>query len=145
MKALTLFTRRARFMVSAWDTINNNRRLGPRYKARLSASVSVVEAGTDESEWPSVLAYTRDISSGGMALVVPSLRLGCHDLNEGDNLLQIVLAISARASIRITARLVHCGLFNQDESGIGYLMGVRIEEISAEDRGLYDEFISNLH
>lgn len=133
-------------MSSAWDAIkNNNRRHGTRHKARLSASVSLVEKETDESEWPSVLAYTRDISSGGLALVVPSQRIGCHELNQGDHVLRIVLAISARASIRITARLVHCTLFNQDESGIGYLIGVSIEDMSAGDRVLYDEFISSFY
>ena len=104
-----------------------------------------MEAETNESEWPSVLAYTRDISRDGMAIVVPSLQMGCHDLNTGDYVLRIVLAISAEASVRMLARLVHCGLFNQDESGIGYLIGVKIEEISAEDQILYDEFISSLH
>ena len=133
-------------MSSAWDAIkNNNRRRGTRHKARLSASVSLVEKETDESEWPSVLAYTRDISSGGLALIVPSLRLGCHDLDQGDYVLRIILAISSEASITITARLVHCGFFNQDESGIGYLIGVRIEAMSAEDRVLYDEFISSFY
>ena len=133
-------------MSSAWDTINsNNRRLGPRHKVRLSASVSLIETETDESEWPSVLAYTRDISRGGMALLVPSLQMGCHELDKGDYVLRIVLALSAEASIRTTARVVHCGLFNQDESGIGYLIGVNIEEISAEDQALYDEFISSLY
>ncbi len=133
-------------MSSAWDTINNNnRRIGPRHKVRLPASVSLIETETDESEWPSVLAYTRDISRGGMALVVPSLHVGCHDLNQGDYVLRIHLAISAETSIGILARLVHCGLFNQDESGIGYLIGVKFEEMSAEDRVLYDEFTSSLY
>lgn len=133
-------------MFSAWDTINNNnRRLVPRHRVRLSASVSLIEAETDESEWPSVLSYTRDVSRGGMALLIPSLQIGCHELDKGEYVLRIVLAISADASVRIVARLVHCGLFNQDESGIGYLIGIRIEEMSAEDRVIYDEFISSLH
>ncbi len=133
-------------MFSAWDTINNkNRRHMPRHKVRLSASVSLIETETDESEWPSVLAYTRDISQAGMALVVPSLQMGCHDLNKGDYVLRVILAISAETSVRILARLIHCGLFNQDELGIGYLIGVNIEEMSGEDRVLYDEFIGSLY
>lgn len=131
-------------MSSAWNTIkNSNRRLLPRHKVRLSASVSLIERDASESEWPSVLAYTRDIGSAGLALIVPTLRLGCHDLDKGDYVLRIILALSTQVSIRITARLVHCGLFNQDESGIGYLIGVRIEDISPEDRILYDEFLSS--
>lgn len=109
---------------------------------RLSASVSLVEQGADESEWPSVLAYTRDISASGMALILPSTRLGCHDLQSGDYLLRIILAISNETHIRITARLIHCELSTQNESEIGFLLGMRIEEISAEDRILYDEVVN---
>lgn len=129
-------------MSSAWDTINRNRRAEPRRKVRLSASVSLVEQGADESQWPSVLAYTRDISASGMALIVPSTQLGCHDLKSGDYLLRIILAISNETRLRITARLVHCELSNQHEPEIGFLLGVRIEEISAEDRVLYDEIVN---
>jgi PilZ domain len=132
-------------MFSAWDTINNNRRIGPRYRARVAVSVSVIEPETEESQWPSVLAYTRDVSRAGMAIVLPSSRLGCYELNEGDYIVRIVLAISAQASVHITARLAHCGVFSEDETGSGYLIGVKIEEMSAEDRLLYDEFIGGLH
>jgi hypothetical protein len=129
-------------MSSAWDTINRNRRAEPRRKVRLSASVSLVEQEGDEHEWPSVLAYTRDISASGMALIVPSTRLGCHDLQSGDYLLRIILAISNETSVRITARLVHCELANQKESEIGFLLGVKIEELTPEDRVLYDEAVN---
>ncbi|HVG34228.1 MAG TPA: PilZ domain-containing protein [Pyrinomonadaceae bacterium] len=130
-------------MSSAWDTINRNRRSEPRRKVRLSASVSLVEQDADESQWPSVLAYTRDISASGMSLIVPSTQLGCHDLKSGDYLLRIILAISNETSVRITARLVHCELANQKDSEIGFLLGVKIEELSADDRVLYDEVINS--
>lgn len=129
-------------MSSAWDTINRNRRAEPRRQVRLSASVSLVEQEGEENEWPSVLAYTRDISKSGMALIVPSTRLGCHDLKSGDYLLRIILAVSHETSIRATARLVHCELANRKESEIGFLLGVKIEEIGAKDRILYDEAVS---
>jgi PilZ domain len=131
-------------MFSAWDTIKNNRRGGPRYRARLPVSVSLVEPETIESQWPSVLAYTRDVSSEGMSIVLLSARLGCYELNEGDYVLRIVLAVSNEASVQITARLVHCGVLTEDDARVGFLVGVKIEEISPEDRTLYDEFISSL-
>ncbi|HEX8136772.1 MAG TPA: PilZ domain-containing protein [Pyrinomonadaceae bacterium] len=131
-------------MFSAWDTINRNRRVSPRYRARLPVSVSLVEPDTEESRWPSVLAYTRDVSREGMSIILLSPRLGCHELNKGDYNFQIILAVSSEASVRVTARLVHCGVFNEDEAGAGYLVGVKIEEIGPEDRLLYDEFIGGL-
>jgi hypothetical protein len=131
-------------MFSAWDTINNNRRTGPRYRARMPVSVSLVEPETEQSQWPSVLAYTRDVSREGMSIVLPSSRLGCHELNAGDHILRIVLAVSTEASVHLTARLMHCGVFSEDEAGVGYLIGVKIEELSPEDRLLYDEFIGGL-
>ena len=131
-------------MFSAWDVINSNRRQNARYKARLMASVSLVVEESEESDLATVLSYTKDLSREGMALILPSTRMGCHDLSAGDHLLSIILAISTEANLSLTARVVHCGLY-EDESGTGYLVGVRIEEISAEDRILYDEFIGGLH
>jgi len=130
-------------MFSAWDTINSNRRLNPRHKARIRAGVSLFFAEIEDRDRTSVLAYTRDLSRDGMALVLPSARMGSHDLCEGDHVLEIVLAISNGANVRLTARLVHCGLY-EDESGASYLVGVRIETMSAEDRTLYDQFIEGL-
>ncbi|HEX8773891.1 MAG TPA: PilZ domain-containing protein [Pyrinomonadaceae bacterium] len=132
-------------MFSAWDIINNNRRIAPRHKIRLPASVSLVEKETDESLWPSILAYTRDVSLAGLALVVPTTRMGCHELGEGDYLLKVILAISHDVSVQLIARLMHCGVLSEDEAGAGYLVGAKIEEISAEDRALYEEFIGGLH
>ncbi|HEV2912444.1 MAG TPA: PilZ domain-containing protein [Pyrinomonadaceae bacterium] len=131
-------------MFSAWDIINSNRRLNPRHKVRLMASVSLVLKESEESEAASVLAYTRDLSRDGLAIVLPSARMGCHDLSAGEYQLSIILAISAESSVRLTARLIHCEIF-EDESGAGYLVGVRIEDLNAEDRTLYDEFIGGLH
>jgi len=132
-------------MFSAWDIINSNRRIAPRHKVRLPASVSLVEKETDESLWPSILAYTRDVSLAGLALVVPTTRMGCHELSEGDHLLKIILAISHDVSIHLTARLMHCGVLSEDEAGAGYLIGAKIEELNAEDRILFDEFLGSLH
>jgi hypothetical protein len=132
-------------MFSAWDIINNNRRIAPRHKVRLPASVSLVEKETDESLWPSILAYTRDVSVSGLALVMPTIRMGCHELSEGDHVIKIVLAISHEVSVQLIASLMHCGVLSEDEAGAGYLIGAKIEEISAEDRALYDEFIGGLH
>jgi hypothetical protein len=132
-------------MFSAWDTINNNRRIAPRHKIRLPASVSLVEKETDESLWPSILAYTRDVSLAGLALVVPTTRMGCRELSEGDHVLKIILAISHEVSVHLITRLMHCGVLSEDEAGAGYLLGAKIEEMSVEDRALYEEFIGGLH
>ncbi|HEX8144906.1 MAG TPA: PilZ domain-containing protein [Pyrinomonadaceae bacterium] len=132
-------------MFSAWDTINRNRRMEARYRTRLPASVSVVESGIAESRWPSILGYTRDVSRDGMALVIPTSRLGCYELGQGDHRLRIFLAISAEVRVGMIVRLVHCGVFSEDEAEAGYLIGVKIEELGPEDRLLYDEFIASLH
>ena len=92
----------------------------------------------------SLLAYTRVVSLEGLALVMPTSRMGCHELTEGDHVLKIVLAISHEISVSIVARLIHCGALRDHEAGAGYLLGVKIEEISAADRILYNEFIGSL-
>lgn len=131
-------------MASAWETIRRDRRQGPRYKVSLRASVSVIEAATGHSHGDVVLAQTRDVSREGLCLVMPSTRLGPHDLNEGDHAVLIVLALPAGDSVRIEGRLAHCLPLKDGDPTAGCLAGFVITRLSAEDRALYDDFIAGL-
>ena len=126
-------------MASAWETISNNRRRETRYKVRLTASVSIVEEA-EENQWPTVLAYTRDVSREGMCLVMPSSRMGCHNLEEANHVLRVILVLPSGVSIGLECQLVYCTTYTA-ESEAGYLAGVKITEINLEDRTVYNELI----
>lgn len=127
---------------SAWETIRNNRRREPRYRVRLMASVSVIEQ-IEESRWATVLSYTRDVSREGLCLIIPSSRMGCHNLEEANHVLQVVLVLPDGASVTLDGQLIYCTVYNA-EPETGYLAGVKIAEINSEDRARYDEFIDSL-
>lgn len=130
-------------MASAWETISNNRRREPRYRVRLTASVSIVE-GVEENQWDTVLAYTRDISREGLCLIMPSSRMGCHNLEEASHLLQIRLVLPNGVSLKLESQLVYC-LTSAAESEVGYLAGVKIREFGPGDQTSYSDFIDGLY
>lgn len=126
-------------MASAWETIRRDRRQEPRYMVSLRASVSVIDAATGQSHGDVVLAQTRDVSREGLSLVLPSSRLGAHDLAEGNHSVLIVLALPAGDSVKIEGRLAHC-LPLAD----GCQAGFQITRLSEEDRAIYHDFIAGL-
>jgi hypothetical protein len=130
---------------SAWETINNNRRREPRHKVRLTASVSLIGQEIEESQTTTVLAYTRDISKAGLCLVMPSSHMGCHNLEEGNHVLRIVLVLPAGTSVRMEGQLMYCLPFDAEGFGGGYLSGVKLTESSPEDYTLYHDFIETLN
>jgi hypothetical protein len=129
-------------MASAWETISNNRRRETRYRVRLTASVSIVE-GLDENQWPTSLAYTRDLSREGLCLVMPSSRMGCHNLEDANHVMRVILVLPSGVSIDLQSQLVYCTTYTA-ESDAGYLAGVKIMKINLEDRIVYNEFIGSL-
>ena len=131
-------------MASAWETIRRDRRREPRHKVSLRASVSVIEAVTEQSQGEVILAQTRDVSRDGLCLVLPSSRLGPHDLSEGDHTVLIVLALPSGESVKMEGRLAHCLPLPGGAPEAGCLAGFQITRLSAEDRDAYHDFINSL-
>lgn len=129
-------------MATAWEIISTNRRRETRYGVRLTASVSIVEEG-EEHQWPTVLAYTRDVSREGLCLVMPSSRMGCHYLEDANHVMRVILVLPDGVSVRLESQLVYCTTYTV-ESEAGYLAGVKITEINSQDRMVYDDFINRL-
>lgn len=116
----------------------STRRRGARYSARIPFQVSVADAkpGGAAGAKPaqSLAGHTRDLGEGDLNLIVPSIRIGGDYLTLKDNKLSITLELPSGAIslIAVPAR------FEQlDGEGEGYLVGVRIEEMSAPARELY--------
>lgn len=128
------------------EIFGNDRRRVIRRKVRLPASVSLIETETTANSTaypPTTLGYTRDISAGGLALIVPSVALGGHDLASAEQMLRIILALPSGNVLMHVAVVRHERL---DESGadIGYLIGLSISEMSEDDRTLYAEYMHTL-
>ncbi|HJU55539.1 MAG TPA: PilZ domain-containing protein [Pyrinomonadaceae bacterium] len=131
-------------MASAWETISSDRRREPRYKLSLRASVSVIEPGAEESRLATVLAHTRDVSKGGLSLVIPDASLGSHSLGEGSHDVLVVVVLPAGDSVKLEGRLAYCIPLKADEPVAGCLAGILITALGPEDRAAYYDFIDSL-
>ena len=87
-----------------------------------------------------VEGYTRDLSATGLALVVPTIRAGDHYLTgEGRSLL--VTLEHPKGPLTLKVSPVRYEQLDESETERGYLIGVRITEMSDADRARYDAYL----
>ena len=124
----------------------SNRRRAPRFDARLSFSVSIVDekAGRENTRPPQTLVgRTRNLSETGFALVVPSLRLGTHKLNDGDSTLRLMLDLPAgTAEIHVVP--VRSYQLAEKDMDSGHFIGAKITHLSDDARALLTKFLRSL-
>ena len=119
-----------------------NRRYAPRYLTRLPVAVSLLDARP--RAYPAALeGHTRDISSCGLALVLPAIRMGERYLTGDGSLLRVTLRLPA-GSIQLHAVAARYERLGDEDSETGYLVGVRIKEMTDHDRALYEEYLATL-
>lgn len=123
-----------------------DRRRAKRYKTRLLVNVSLPGAKTGNSSTrrvPSLQGHTRDISTSGIAVIVPSIRIGGHYLTGEDRTLRLTLALPAGPT-EVQVVPVRYERLEEDPTEEGYLIGARITEMSDNDRGRYLAYIRTL-
>ena len=75
--------------------------------------------------------------------MVPAIRIGEHYL-AGENCRLVIKLELPAGPVEIQATPVRYERFDEDESDMGYLIGVSITEMSETDRGRYNEYIASL-
>ena len=119
----------------------NERRLSPRYlvpeEEPLIAGVALLGAGERRR---SLTGRVRDISESGLSLLLPTGE-ECEELSERGRSLAVALTLPSGA-IRLRAEVAHCDA-RRGRGGVlaGYLVGVRIREITADDHDRLAEYI----
>ncbi len=119
-----------------------DRRRFPRRKAQRTARLmfNVSVEGAADGRMLSVEGHTLDVSENGLALVVPSLRVGDDLLTDPGCTLRIVLLDIPSGQVEIHARSVrHEPLEGPLEQ---HLIGVEITRMNESDRY---RFVSYLH
>ena len=118
------------------EYLGNRRRL-PRYRVRLSVRVSPVRAATptrvNTSEQDALYGYTRDMSASGLALVLPAIRINNIYLMGEGRTLEILIEHESEPIV-IYAVPVRYERLEEGEADKGYLIGVRISEMTDGDR-----------
>ncbi len=134
-----------RSIVSRLRELAGDRRHAYRHQVRLVFTVSIhppTGHANGRRPVPSIQGYTRDISSSGLALIVPAIRIGEHYLTGEDRRLKVVLELPTDP-IEIIVTPVRYEPLDDLEDEQGFLIGVRITEMSSKDREDYNSYIKS--
>ena len=137
---------RVRTIAARLRGLIGNRRYAKRRTVRLPCSVSLVDrrTGANGSSRPRSLAgHTLDISTTGMSLIVPAIRIGERYLVGDSRKLQIKLELPS-APIDIQAAPVRYERLEEHEVETGYLIGVRVTGMSEQDQAQFKEYVDTL-
>lgn len=120
----------------------DDRRHARRRNVRLLVSVSVLEASRTNGKRPisGLEGYTADISTTGLSLVLPAIRIGEHYLTGENRTLLIALELPS-GSVQIQATSVRYESIDGDGSENGYIVGVRIREMSDDHRERFTSYL----
>ena len=135
-----------RRIVSSLRRFIGNRRHSKRVRARLAFTISLSDPrlGSNGSRrLPALNGHTLDVSFTGLALVVPAIRIGEHYLAGDERKLHVKLELPTGPVEMKVAAVRYEGL-EESRDASGYLIGVRITEMSDQHRASYDSYISKL-
>jgi hypothetical protein len=127
-----------------------NRRRAPRYVTHLEVGLALnvslpgADAAKKETQPLKLAGYTRDISASGLALIVPSIRVGGQYVTGENRRLRIMLKLPT-GPIEIHATPVRYSPLDEDDGvDTGYLVGVQIVSMSDEDRARFTAYLEQM-
>jgi hypothetical protein len=133
-------------MIGSLREFFGNRRRARRYRLRLPFHVSLFDPRQTREQLegaPHLTGITCDISSSGLGLAVPAIRINDRYLTAPDQTLRLMLEFPFGLVEMRVAPVRYQQLDREDVPG-DYLIGVRIAEISDEDRARFDEYLKGL-
>lgn len=111
---------------------------------RLSVSVmpapDVRGARSSQAVRDALYGYTRDISATGLALILPAIRINNIYLAGEDRTLEILVEDEGEPIVIYAAPVRYEKLDDEDKDK-GYLVGVRVVEMSEGDRARYNALL----
>jgi hypothetical protein len=132
-----------RRIVSSLRRFIGNRRRHKRVQARLTFTLSLSDPRVSTNgarRLRSLDGHTLDVSSTGLALIVPAIRIGEHYLVGADKKLHVKLELPNGPVEMKVATVRYESL--EDESG--YLIGARILEMSDPDRASFEKYVAKV-
>src|SRR5215217_3107184 len=131
-----------RRIVSQLRRFIGNRRRDRRVRVRLSFTLSLSDPRVKSNgarRLPTLAGYTLDVSTTGLALIVPAIRIGEHYLAGADRKLHVRLELPSGP---VEMKVVTVRYENLEDDS-GYLIGARILEMSESDRVSFDNYAAN--
>ena len=132
-----------RRIVSRLRRFIGNRRSSRRVRTRLTFTLSLSDPRVNSNgsrRLPKLDGHTLDVSTTGLALIVPAIRIGEHYLAGADRPLYIKLELPSGPVEMKVATVRYESL--EDESG--YLIGARILEMSDPDKVSFEKYVARL-
>jgi len=132
-----------RRIVSHLRRFIGNRRRSRRVRARLTFTLSLSDPRVNSNgarRIPKLDGHTLDVSTTGLALIVPAIRIGEHYLAGADRKLHVKLELPTGPIEMKVASVRYESL--EDESG--YLIGARILEMSDADRASFEKYVTQV-
>jgi len=135
----------ARNIASRLRHFIGDRRRAERCQANLPVVVTLLEESHSHTvnRGQSTSGHTLDISTTGLAVVVPVIRIGDHYL-AGENRTLILDVELPDGTIEVQVTPVRYERLDEEGAEHGYLIGVSIAAMSDKDRSRYDEFVTGL-
>lgn len=135
-----------RRLVSSLRRFIGNRRRSKRVRARLTFTLSISDPRVNSNgsrRLPRLNGHTLDVSSTGLALIVPAIRIGEHYLAGADRKLHVKLELPT-GPVEMKVATVRYESLEESGEETGYLIGARIAEMSDQDRATYGSYVSKL-
>jgi hypothetical protein len=118
------------------------RRHGARLELTVSRSISSVEANGSHRQ-ASLQGHTTDISATGLALILPAIRIGEYYLTGEDKRLLVKLELPD-GPVEMQVTPVRYESLDERETERGYVIGVRIIQITPEHQALYLHYLAKI-
>jgi c-di-GMP-binding flagellar brake protein YcgR len=133
-----------RTIVSRFRQYIGERRRSKRYRVRLAFTISEPDRAKSLNgarRTRTMEGHTLDISGSGLALIVPAITLGEHHIVGDNRTLNVNLQLPG-GPIDLKVTPVRYESLEEDETETGYLIGVRILEMSDGHRSKFAEYVA---
>jgi hypothetical protein len=136
----------ARSLVSHLRRFVGDRRRAKRQKARLAFTLSLAGAAiklNGARHSASLKGHTLDVSTDGIALIVPSILLGEHHLVGENRRLSVTLELP-EGTIEMKVIPIRYESLEEHQTETGYLIGAKVVEMSEPDRERFTQYVTGL-
>ncbi len=90
-----------------------------------------------------LVGHTRDLSTTGLGVLMPAIRIGEHYLT-GEGRTLLVEIDLPDGTVQLQAVAVRYERLEQDEDLIGYLIGLRIADLREPDKSRFAAYVKKL-
>lgn len=135
-----------RRIVSRLRHFIGNRRRCKRVRVRLGFKLSLADPRVSSNgarRLPTLEGHTLDVSTTGLALIVPAIRIGENYLAGSDRRLHLKLELP-NGPVEMKVASVRYESLDESQDETGYLIGARIIEMDDTNRASFDKYVGKL-